>query len=166
MSYNEQNSTTNEVNLQGADLKGADLQRADLQGAILQRADLQGANLKGADIQRADLRGADLRGANLQQANLHGVDLHGADLTEADLRGANLNLATFPLSCGMFRVKVDDRLLGQLINHLLSLDHPAVNQLRGLKNLTRFSDEHQASIGWRPKPLAIKDKTNDDRTTE
>jgi hypothetical protein len=127
----------NKANLWGADLRGANLGRADLGGADLREADLRGANLGRADLGRADLgeadlREADLRGANLKGANLKGAnlgradlreaDLRGANLGRADLRGANLDSSSFPLWCGSFNMKVDDRLIWQLICHITRLD--------------------------------------------
>ena len=91
------------------------------------RADLQEANLRGADLHWANLRGANLRGADLQEANLRGADLRGADLHWANLRGADLQEADFdfscwPLHCGSFNAKVDDKLIAQLICHVTRLD--------------------------------------------
>ena len=69
--------------LQEADLRGANLRGDNLQGANLQEANLRGDNLQGANLRGDNLREADLRGANLQEANLR-----GANLQEANLRGA------------------------------------------------------------------------------
>jgi len=45
---------------------------------------------------------------------------------------------------------VDDRILAQIINHLLSLDNPHVKQLRKLKSLTKFSHLHpESEKGWK-----------------
>jgi uncharacterized protein YjbI with pentapeptide repeats len=60
--------------------------------------------------------------ANLWGADLWGADLRGADLREADLRGANSDFSSFPLWCGSFNMKVDDRLIWQLICHITRLD--------------------------------------------
>jgi uncharacterized protein YjbI with pentapeptide repeats len=126
-----------EADLRGADLRGADLREADLREADLREADLRGANLgradlgradlgradlKGANLGRADLKGANLWGADLRGADLRGADLRGADLREADLRGANSDFSSFPLWCGSFNMKVDDRLIWQLICHITRLD--------------------------------------------
>ena len=120
------------ADLCGADLRKADLRRvilrrADLWEADLRRADLRGADLRGADLRRADLRGADLREANLRRANLLGDNLVGVDLREvnlqgADLREVNLDFSAWPLSCGSFGAKVDDRILSQLFAHIARLD--------------------------------------------
>ena len=67
--------------------------------------------------ERADLRGADLRGADLRGANLR-----GADLREADLRGVDLDFSVWPLWCGSKNVKVDNRLVYQLVAHICGLD--------------------------------------------
>lgn len=99
------------------DSSGKEGQRADLQDANLQHADLQGADLQYANLQDANLRGADLRGADLQYANLRGADLQGADL-----QGADLDFSCWPLWCGSRSVKVDIRLVRQLLAHVACLD--------------------------------------------
>ena len=70
---------------------------------------------------RADLRWADLRGANLRGANLRRANLSGADLSRADLRGANLDFSVLPLWCGSLNVKVDDRIVRQLLYHVIRI---------------------------------------------
>lgn len=40
----------------------------------------------------------------------------------ADLREANLDFASWPLHCRSFAVKVDDRLVSQLVMHVARLD--------------------------------------------
>lgn len=64
----------------------------------------------------------DLKGANLKGANLKGIDLQGVDLQEANLRGADLDFSCFPLHCGSFNIKADDRLVAQLLYHAVKLD--------------------------------------------
>jgi hypothetical protein len=121
-----------------ANLRGANLRYADLRGA-----DLRKANLQSADLQSADLRGADLRKANLRDADLRGANLRGADLRGADLRGANLDLSCFPLWCGSFSIKVDQRLLSQLCYHLLRLtsDEPDFKKLKSSKLLKNVANK-------------------------
>ena len=80
--------------------------RADLSEANLRRANLRRANLSGADLRRADLRRADLR---------------RADLSEADLSEANLDFSVLPLWCGSLNVKVDDRIVRQLLYHVIRI---------------------------------------------
>ena len=82
-------------------------ERADLQGANLYRADLRGADLCYADLCYADLRGANLRSANLCRANL---------------RGANVDFACWPLWCGSQGVKVDIKIVYQILAHVACLD--------------------------------------------
>jgi uncharacterized protein YjbI with pentapeptide repeats len=53
------------------------------------------------------LRWADLREANLREANLH---------------GANFDFSCWPLHCGSFNAKADDRIVSQLICHVTRLD--------------------------------------------
>jgi len=48
--------------------------------------------------------------------------LSGANLGGANLRGANLDFSCWPLWCGSFNAKVDDRLVWQLICHITRLD--------------------------------------------
>jgi uncharacterized protein YjbI with pentapeptide repeats len=105
------------ANLRDADLRYADLRCADLLNTNLQDADLRYANLLNTNLQDADLRYADLRYANLQ-----GADLQGANLRYANLDGANLDFSCFPLWCGSFDMKVDDRLVKQLLGHIARLN--------------------------------------------
>ena len=86
--------------------------------AIEAKADLSGANLSGADLSGADLYGANLSRANLSGADLYGANLSGANLSGADLSGANLDFASWPLWCGTKKVKVDIKIVYQLIAHL------------------------------------------------
>jgi glutathione S-transferase len=97
------------ANLSRANLHGADLCGADLCMANLSRANLHGADLCGADLRKADLHGADLRRADLRKADLHG----------ADLSGANLDMSCWPLWCGSFGVKIDEKLKKQLMYHVI-----------------------------------------------
>jgi hypothetical protein len=96
-------------------------ERANLQGANLQEANLQGADLQGAYLQRANLQGANLQEANLQEANLQGADLQEAYLQGADLQGAYLDFSCWPLWCGSKGVKVDIKLVWQLLAHVACL---------------------------------------------
>ena len=45
-----------------------------------------------------------------------------ADLQDADLRGADLDFSCFPLWCGSFNAKFDDRLVKQLLAHIARID--------------------------------------------
>ena len=102
-----------------------------------------------ADLTEADLTGADLTGADLTEADLTEADLTGADLTEADLSGADLDFSSWPLWCGSFNVKVDDRIFSQLLNHVLSVDHPGARELRKLKTVVKYTNDHKESRkGW------------------
>ena len=100
-----------------ANLSGANLSGADLSGANLSGANLFGANLSWADLSRADLSWADLSRANLLSA-----DLSRADLLSADLSWANIDFSCWPLWCGSKKVKVDIRIVYQLIAHLCVLE--------------------------------------------
>ena len=80
------------------------------------RADLSEANLRRANLRRANLSGADLRRADLSEA-----DLRRADLSEADLSEANLDFSVLPLWCGSLNVKVDDRIVRQLLYHVIRI---------------------------------------------
>ena len=80
------------------------------------RADLSEANLRRANLRRANLRRANLSGADLRRA-----DLRRADLSEADLSEANLDFSVLPLWCGSLNVKVDDRIVRQLLYHVIRI---------------------------------------------
>ncbi len=77
------------------------------------RANLSRADLSGANLSLADLSWADLSGANLSRA-----DLSRADLSGANLSGADLDFASWPLWCGSKSVKVDLKLVFQLLAHV------------------------------------------------
>lgn len=114
-------------NLCGANLRGVNLCGANLRGADLYKANLRGADLCGADLREANLREANLYkanlcGVNLREADLCGVNLYKANLRGANLRGADLDFASFPLWCGGLGLKVDDRLVAQLLYHIASFD--------------------------------------------
>ena len=49
------------------------------------------------------------------------ANLESANLENANLTGANLDYSAFPLWCGSLRVQFDDRLIIQLLYHLLSI---------------------------------------------
>ena len=85
------------------------------------RADLSEANLRRANLRRADLSEANLRRANLSGADLRRADLRRADLSEADLSEANLDFSVLPLWCGSLNVKVDDRIVRQLLYHVIRI---------------------------------------------
>ena len=91
-------------------------ERANLEGA-----NLEGANLVGVKLIRANLKGANLMDANLKGANLRCTDLMGANLKGANLMGAGLDFSCLPLWCGSLGVKVDNRIIYQLLYHVCSL---------------------------------------------
>ena len=64
---------------------------------------------------------ADLRSADLMDANLRSADLRRADLRSADLSDADLDFSVFPLWCGSFNIKVNERLPIQLIYHICKM---------------------------------------------
>ena len=65
---------------------------------------------------------ADLRNADLSYADLRGSDLRYSDLRYADLRYADIDYSVWPLWCGAQNVKVDERILYQLLAHICVLD--------------------------------------------
>jgi len=114
------------ADLHGADLHGADLRDANLRRADLGCANLHGANLRYADLHEAnlgyaDLHGADLRYADLGGADLHEANLHGANLRGADLHEANIDFSCWPLWCGSKDVRVDLKIVYQLLAHVACL---------------------------------------------
>lgn len=74
-------------------LEGANLQGLHLPGITLRNANLSGAHLQGASLQMADLRGTDLSKALLIGSDLHSAKLQEAEVVEANLTGARLNSA-------------------------------------------------------------------------
>lgn len=83
-----------------------------------------------ANLARANLDGASLDGANLYRANLDGANLYGA----------SLDFSAWPLHCGSFGALADDRLVAQLLAHVVRLDiskcsggvQEAVEHIRGM----------------------------------
>ena len=105
----------------------ADSMKIAVKLAIKAKANLSGANLFGANLSRANLYGADLSWADLSwadlsRANLLSADLSRADLLSADLSWANIDFSCWPLWCGSKKVKVDIRIVYQLIAHLCVLE--------------------------------------------
>ena len=143
------------TNLSGADLCDTDLRYVDLSYTNLRGADLRGADLRGVDLNYADLRGADLRGADLRYVdlsytNLRGADLRGVDLRGVDLRGADLDFSVFPLWCGSFDIKVDERLPIQLLYHIAKMniktDDADLKRLLKLKTFIKVCNKfHRAN---------------------
>ena len=80
------------------------------------------ANLRYADLSNADLRYADLSYADLSHAVLRYADLHYADLRYADLRSADIDFSCWPLWCGSKKIKVDIKIVYQLMAHVCVLD--------------------------------------------
>ena len=106
----------------GADLRRANLYGANLYGADLYRADLSEAYLREANLSEAYLREANLSRADLRKADLRGTYLSGTNLSRADLREANIDFSCFPLWCGSFDLKCDQRLFWQLLAHAARLN--------------------------------------------
>lgn len=79
-----------EAILDGANLHEAKLQKARLEEACLCNAILSDSQLQGADLYVAKLFGAKLEGAMLGGANLTGASLEGANLAFADLDKTDL----------------------------------------------------------------------------
>jgi uncharacterized protein YjbI with pentapeptide repeats len=128
-----------------ANLRNTNLENVNLSDANLSRADLRFANLEDAYLSRADLRFADLSGSKLW-----GTNLIRTNLMRADLRHADLDFSAFPLHCGSFDVILDDRIMAQLINHVLSVDHPLTKKLREMETVTSLSHFHKESEkGWK-----------------
>lgn len=123
------------ADLSYANLRSTNLRYADLSCTNLRSANLRYANLRSADLRYVDLRSTYLRYADLRCTNLRGADLRYADLSYANLRGADLDFSSWPLHCGSFNAKADNRLVWQLICHLTRLD------------ISGCSEEAQAAIG-------------------
>jgi hypothetical protein len=102
------------------------------------------SNGKRAKLSNTDLRYADLRYADLSNADLSDANLRYADLRYADLSNADLDFSCFPLWCGSFGIKADDRIVSQLIYHVCRL------------NIENCSDEIKQFVN--SIPLEIKNK--------
>ena len=63
-----------------------------------------------------------------ERANLKSANLESANLYSANLKSANLDFSCFPLWCGSFKMKVDERLIWQLIAHITRLDITGCNE--------------------------------------
>ena len=112
----------NEPDGKRANLESTNLEFANLESAHLEFANLESANLKYANLKYAHLESANLESAHLESANLKYANLKYANLESANLKSANLDFSCFPLWCGSFNMKVDERLIWQLIAHITRLD--------------------------------------------
>ena len=123
------------INLRGSYLSGLDLRGIYLRGADLQESDMRGTNLQGADLQGANMRGANLRWSDLRWAQMQWADLQGADL-----QGSKLDFAGYELSCKTIGIKVDKRLVSQLLYHLCKMDVVNCPEWDELRNDGRIID--------------------------
>ena len=101
-------------------------------------------DLKGEDLSGLDLQGIVLRCANLQGANLRDANLREVDLQCADLRGTNLDVTGYELSCKTMGIKVDTRLVSQLLYHLCCMDVqdcPEWDELRNDERLIALANK-------------------------
>ena len=65
------------------DLSGLDLREVNFKGAILKGINFAGTNLSGSNFEGADLEGGNLTGSNLTDSSFEGANLEGANLTNA-----------------------------------------------------------------------------------
>jgi len=79
------------------------------------------ADLSYDDLSYDDLSYTDLRNVDLRHANLKSADLRMAILRGANLIGANIDCSAWPLWCGSAGVKVDLRIVYQLLAHVACL---------------------------------------------
>ena len=101
----------------------------DLSGADLSGEDLSGVDLRGADLRWTKLNKASLKGTNLRWANLLGAELEGTELSDAIL-----DFSCWPLYCGSFEAKADDRFVFQMVGQITRL------------NLDNCSEEAKAAV--------------------
>lgn len=92
--------------------RGISMRKLSKEKLDILQCHLEWVHFMGEKGKRADLSGADLSDAYLGQADLRG----------ADLRGADLDNSCWPLWCGATDVKIDDRIVAQLLFHLTRLD--------------------------------------------
>lgn len=115
------------MNLENADFSGMGLENADFSSANLYRASFRSSRLRNANFSNANLGESDFSHAFLVKANfsnayLYHTNLIGANLEQANLVGVRFDYSSFPLWCGSFDMKVDDRLIFQLIAHITRLN--------------------------------------------
>jgi hypothetical protein len=66
------------------------------------------------------------------------ANLKGANITRANLQWANLDYSSFPLWCGSFGMKVDERLVAQLAYHICRLEF---DDTTGFKDKIKYMAE-------------------------
>jgi hypothetical protein len=88
--WRSKQSSLNDIDLSGANLRRMDLAEVDLRSANLSRTNLRGCNLSEADLSNAILSGASLSNANLAKANLSNANLWWANFWKARLSQATL----------------------------------------------------------------------------
>ena len=74
------------------------------------------------DGERANLRSSDLRSSDLSGSDLRSSDLSGSNLSGSNLSGSNIDFSCWPLWYGSKNVKVDLRIVYQLLAHVACLD--------------------------------------------
>jgi len=115
------------------------------------RADLSGANLNGAYLNGANLNGAYLSGTDLNGANLNGANLNGANL-----RRANLDFSCLPLWCGGLDFTIDERILKQLLFHVLNLAQKSkINLPTNLDDLIVYANKFHRVEPQKCKPIRL-----------
>ena len=128
----ETNGTFLDVDAHMVDFRGANLSDSHKNDGKFRHCLFHDAKLRqvwaerciflNSDFTRADLRGGKFKQSHFNNAYLNKAILNGAGFQGADFDGVKLDFAAWPLECGSFQVKADDRLVCQLIAHLTRLD--------------------------------------------
>jgi uncharacterized protein YjbI with pentapeptide repeats len=94
-------SSLDEADFMGANLRQASMVRAVARGACLDKADLTGFQASGANFFEAGFRGAKLKATSLMDANLFAADFSDAVIDTVRLDGANIDRTIIKLRDSM-----------------------------------------------------------------
>lgn len=99
------------------------------------------AVMSGADMRGADMNGAVMSGAVMHNVDMRNVDMHKANIRRADMRGADVDYSCWPLWCGSFDVRVDERIAAQLAYHFCRLDCDDADYIKARNAIIDFANQ-------------------------